>query len=218
MTDDKWTVDDLLDLAGVVAGNRDKAQRWLRDTSQRARGAPQVSDMQLARALARVANPDLVPADDDRHLDQLAKKVGQLLTHLHALRRRPYQHMAFWGNEAFGPIEPAHYMRKLDTTLPIETLTGLERDEVIQALRNIIAAAKAAKANRSANRRKAHHKESVVESAALFWLQYSPHEISETGKFFEFAEAFHEAATGRAGNVERAVRAVVRRVKAGEIF
>lgn len=222
MTDDKWTVDDLLDLAGVAAADRDMARRRLKDALV-SRGAPAVSGTPLAHTLSRVINPDLVPADDDEHLDELAEKARNLLGRLRALRGRPYQHLAFWENAAFGQPKPEHYMRPLDATLPIETTTGLERGNVVQALRSIIDAAKGAKANRSANRRKMRHKEHVVESAALFWLCYSPHEISgtATGKFYVFAEAFYIAATGATGkerNVERAVKEVAQRVKSGEIW
>lgn len=217
MADEEWSVEELLDLADIPSPDRDEARRRLESALQNVVIAFPKQKTALGLALANAINSDVVPAYSHKPFDDLSKIARKLLEQLRALRSHPYQHLTFWANDAFGPIEPALYHRSLDGTLPIETEVGLERTEIIQALQSIIAAAADTRklAKRPANRPRRRHKDKVVETAALFWLQHSPNEISGTvtGKFHEFAEAFYEAATGRKENVDRPVDRTARRAK-----
>lgn len=211
MTGDVWKVDDLLNCAGVARENWDIARRLLENVLSR----PHETTTPLGYGLARFLNPDLGARDDDKLLDDLAKSAEALLGRLARLRAHPYQHMTFWGADMFGSMETGRMMRKLDATLPIETPTGLENDDVIQMLHGIVSVARATKQNRPAHRPKRLQKQFLIDRLAEFWSTFSPHPLTaeKEGKFHAFAEACHEVASGKEESVERAVRDAVKRIK-----
>lgn len=211
MTRDVWKVDDLLNRAGVAHENWDIAQRQLESVLSR----PHETTTPLGYGLARFLNPDLGARDDDKLLDDLAKSAETLLARLRRLRAHPYQHTEFWGADVFRSTETRRMMRKLDATLPIETPTGLENDDVIRMLHGLLSVARATKQKRPAHRPKVFYKQALIDRLAEFWSMFSPHPLTaeKEGKFRVFAEACYEVASGKQESVERTVREAVKRAK-----